>query len=1115
MYLRLLGLSLCFWQLAAGQTPTSSFAGPSPTCLQPRKLTDPSPSAILSALASTIPKACDQQQQKSVTYQSQFIRTYHVKSYNFNISQDVATQVVPARSDCLSVFQNIVSACVDKPSGAGFWGGWVLQNALNYSLTDAEYPRNALLSPAASGTHGSSVLPDSEGSGRPSSGVEGTASGNPANTGTGPADTSFPSAGNAETNSGSAPTGSNSIGSDPEETGGLDPDPEETGLSPIGSTSGGGAANTKSQGTPDFPQETGSSTGDSDISGPLVTNTRSGTSQAGSEATPTNFPIPSGSNLPVDSSGVNAGTGDPSSEPSGFVPTETGPAGTGTGFTSNSASGAATSNGNRGPSGKPAASSGSSEGGTGSFGGGTGPPTAIRSTSAASSRDTGTPLPSDSFSDQPSGDQSSHGGAGPSNPNTSDAEASSTGDPSDPGHPADSGNPGNTATRDDSEPSATRPGTGPITPPPAIPTTAIKRDSPEASSQGIIVGGLLSRLSNSAKSYSTDITIPATKTAFLDDIDDTEHELETLFVDLGGKLPPDTGGCSSGGARKQKRGPLDFVGDVFNSVRCAINSVSTLKGHVDIPKPDFPTIEGDLGDIGTLAQNIDNPDDNNDDDSSTVDEDSSTEDEDSSTEDEDSTNEPSTQDQSSQISSSQQPSSASASTTGSSSSTGDTCGSCCPTDVPALPTDGTPAVTAPPSDPDALEKRVVAPGRLHRHIKRRPDAPIPKINGCNLQTPNNWPVTTPAYPGGFEFYTSDTQGQLGTLTTISRYYRSTTVGSPACTPTITKIDAARWTFSQSGNVPENDKVSVDHAYEIGFLKSFMESVIDKPNGITCKDANAQFFDQGTCPDNRMEPIFGSLPSYKNPDFIAMSQWLNGDAKGWVLGPTYDPQLGGANLPGAKVRPFDDWKTAMNKVKNKMRFAQILVEAALIMNADNTIPAMQTTNNRIYAAFKTYDTFLSQNGGLARSNFGWAAKYKTYMDQYVNYRNGASSKLLGPLLTTVQSDLNTAKNIQNKVQLELDQWTNLHRSMTTYYTGSGGGVSELNWSIKWEWNAGSVKRTISKHRKRQDDPLNNPTGHCNCYDNEPTKTTDSKATPTEEAPEGCTDGGTGQKVLKVG
>lgn len=83
------------------------------------------------------------------------------------------------------------------------------------------------------------------------------------------------------------------------------------------------------------------------------------------------------------------------------------------------------------------------------------------------------------------------------------------------------------------------------------------------------------------------------------------------------------------------------------------------------------------------------------------------------------------------------------------------------------------------------------------------------------------------------------------------------------------------------NVPENDKVSLDYAFEIGFLKSSRESIIDKANGVTCADANAQFFNTGNCPGNRLQPIFGSLPSYANLDFIAMYELLNGDAKGWV------------------------------------------------------------------------------------------------------------------------------------------------------------------------------------------------------------------------------------------
>lgn len=70
----------------------------------------------------------------------------------------------------------------------------------------------------------------------------------------------------------------------------------------------------------------------------------------------------------------------------------------------------------------------------------------------------------------------------------------------------------------------------------------------------------------------------------------------------------------------------------------------------------------------------------------------------------------------------------------------------------------------------------------------------------------------------------------------------------------------------------------------------MQSVVDA--GLPCAVLNSQFFTTTGCPQNRLEPIFGSLASYLNPDFIAMSQYLNGDAKGWVKKPV-------------SLSPFDD------------------------------------------------------------------------------------------------------------------------------------------------------------------------------------------------------------------
>ncbi|KAL8772349.1 MAG: hypothetical protein Q9203_004910 [Teloschistes exilis] len=320
------------------------------------------------------------------------------------------------------------------------------------------------------------------------------------------------------------------------------------------------------------------------------------------------------------------------------------------------------------------------------------------------------------------------------------------------------------------KPPATNPGgrDNTITAPPVIPTKQIASRSPAATSNGTIIGGLLADLSKAAKSLSNDITIPATKTAFIDGIDDTEDQLKTLFTDMGGKLPPDTGGCS-GGAQKQRRSLGGLVGDVFNTVRCAINSLDTLKGHVDVPEPDIGTIEGDLDDVGGYSENIDDNPDNDEDDDSSTDEQRSTK--------EPSTTKASTKDATTSGPSSTVVSFSQASNTGSdmttsftssraSSSdprlggastteagglvkrpTGDFCDYSCPSPIPAAPTSGPLAIEPGPTDPeDAQQKhrRDIA-GRVR--LQKRANGAVSSINNCQLLTPSNPPdpVTTPDY----------------------------------------------------------------------------------------------------------------------------------------------------------------------------------------------------------------------------------------------------------------------------------------------------------------------------------------------------------------------------------
>ncbi|KAL9579388.1 MAG: hypothetical protein Q9203_006716 [Teloschistes exilis] len=1111
---------LLLWQQTASQTISSSHSVPTPTCLQPRSPTDPTPSAISSFLSSAILDACNTELEHPTTGQLRIIRTYYVNSVDFNISQPVA-QAVDSPPSCLDAFRNIISTCVGASAGVGFWGGWVNYGVANFSISDTSYPRNALLSMShtsrGTGTTVSSSPTDTrslEPSAVPSRSSP-TTSANPkshvgtsGNSGfhTGVPTVTWGSSDPTRTNNPSGTFGHNRQ-SIPGSGVGISSNGASTYTGVIGPGRKSGALGSAS-GIPSNPAS-------SNISSNLAH------SHDGSATGTRLNGVPTGTGEHTDTSSGNGGDSTPlfSEHPSRASAT------TRLGHTFSGSE-------------RPLRANSGTEPSNTAFDTLTHPGTAAKTRSRSGASNSGSarnthnggsshPLPSigSSVPSRGSGSISlvgTHSGAGETSAPAVGSGALST--------PVGStvlnsnagmrGGPAPHTSKDGAAPTQHQ-GDGPITPPTAIPTEHVDPKSPQASSEGVVIGGLLFSLSKSAKSISNDITVPATKTKFLDDIDDTEHELETLFKNMGGTLPPNTGGCG-GGARRVRRGLGSLLGDVFNTVRCAINSVNTLKSHVDVPDPDFPTIEGDLSDIGDLAGDVDeNDDDDDDNDNSTEENQKSTKDGET---EERSTGEPSSRQHStkdhssnkpsSRVSSTLTPSSASASTTRSTASSGGSCGGCCPMDLPVLPTDGTPAVTAAPTDFDTLDRRRAAPGRLQRLVKRRPDAPLPKINNCNLQTPNGWAVTIPAYPGGYEFYTSDTLNQLGTLTAISRYYRSTSTGAPACTPTMTQINAVQWTFQQSGNGPGNDRVSVDHAYEIGFLKSFVESVVDKPSGISCQDTNSQFFDTGSCPANRLEPIFGSLPSFKNPDFVAMSQWLNGDAKGWVrssqlpflasgkrlqmmqvLGPDYDPNLGGANLPGNKVRASDSWQQAMKKIKNKMALAQILVGAALMINADNTIPAMQKTNNRIYKAFQTHDTYLSAHAGLPRANFGWAAQYKTYMNNWVNYRNGATRRLLPTLLTTVENDLNVANNnVKNKVQAELDPWTNLHRAMTNYYTGAGAGVSELDFTITWEWNTGNVKRDEIDYAIEKRQACQRPSGFGTAsrfLSAEPAKTGDSE------------------------
>lgn len=81
-----------------------------------------------------------------------------------------------------------------------------------------------------------------------------------------------------------------------------------------------------------------------------------------------------------------------------------------------------------------------------------------------------------------------------------------------------------------------------------------------------------------------------------------------------------------------------------------------------------------------------------------------------------------------------------------------------------------------------------------------------------------------------------------------------------------------------------------------------------------------------------------------------------------------------------------------------------------------------------------------------------------MDEYVNYRNGATARLLPDLLANVAIDFNVAKNIANQEQQATwDQWNNLYNAMNTHYGNNGAAAGDIDLAITWEWNTNNVKR----------------------------------------------------------
>ena len=141
---------------AAQNAPLPSGTPTAPTCLQSRIDSDPAALLIASPLSSAIPKACSILQ--FVSLHNRIASTddsYKFDSFEFHVyNPSYAAYKLTDNSGCPAILQSIITSSVleGQPAGSGFWGGWLVQDNKNWSISNTNYPANGLLLPSPSST---------------------------------------------------------------------------------------------------------------------------------------------------------------------------------------------------------------------------------------------------------------------------------------------------------------------------------------------------------------------------------------------------------------------------------------------------------------------------------------------------------------------------------------------------------------------------------------------------------------------------------------------------------------------------------------------------------------------------------------------------------------------------------------------------------------------------------------------------------------------------------------------------------------------------------------------------------------------------------------------------
>ncbi|KAK6849442.1 hypothetical protein PG995_013275 [Apiospora arundinis] len=442
----------------------------------------------------------------------------------------------------------------------------------------------------------------------------------------------------------------------------------------------------------------------------------------------------------------------------------------------------------------------------------------------------------------------------------------------------------------------------------------------------------------------------------------------------------------------------------------------------------------------------------------------------------------------------------------SSTSSCSTCGSCM-TRGPAG-NGGPPAPTDPPIRPDDEEEGASdLRKRDHpRHLQKRAGSAseVKTLGACALATGTVSKLTRPAWPkASGDILNPDSQGKMkAKWSVMSRYDRATGTGPCGTVPTVTRVDAKGFKVASNYQAldgktkPDNDRLSLDHAYEKSWIKDFLESIAGTSTGggkLACSDINTFFFPQAkapqTCQWSLLQPVWNSIASDKNPQyFIAMSQYVNGDGKGSFFQDPVKPLTQSyITDPLYKVANDGKWHwdtgkkagttSALDALRDMINkgFERTLI-GCVEMKMAPMLDLMDKTNNRIYDELSLIDQRigLPANQPLfgasnvpkwttAFGSSGIAGAYKDYMTKNIEPQITLPPKYLTKLWDFIKDGLAEAENLPDvkvdsndntKPGKHYPDWQKMKSfadDVDKVYKKSGAYEWEYTFSFQWDRN----------------------------------------------------------------